>query len=143
VWDADRMSTGVGSIDEQHQQLIQMINDLHDACHRGAGKEDMSRMMGFLGDYVQTHFSHEEDVMEQTLCPARAKNKLAHVKFVQEFQKLAAAFEKKGETTTLLLQLRQLVAGWLTNHICSIDTQLRTCAGTCLTTAPSNGLRQD
>jgi len=141
VWDSERMSTGVDSIDDQHQHLIQMINDLHDACHRGTGKEEMSRMMGFLGDYVQTHFSHEEDIMEQTQCPVRAKNKLAHVKFVQEFQKVAAAFETSGETTAVLLQLRQLVAGWLTNHICSIDTHLRNCAGTCLATANSNGGR--
>ncbi len=133
VWDSERMSTGVDSIDKQHQQLIQMINELHDACHQGTGKAEMSKMMGFLGDYVQTHFSHEEDIMEQTQCPARAKNKLAHDKFVQEFQKLAAAFEKTGETTVVLLQLRQLVASWLTNHICSIDTKLRKCAGTCST----------
>ena len=50
------MATGVGSIDEQHQELIRMINKLHRSCRAGAGKEELQGMMNFLAEYVGTHF---------------------------------------------------------------------------------------
>ena len=127
-WDEGRMTTGVGGIDEQHQELIDMINRLHRACVAGAGKPQVRQMLDFLAAYVQTHFSHEEQVMEQHHCPAKERNKMAHQKFLKSFQKLVSAFEAKGPSTAVLIDLKQLVADWLKNHICSVDTGLRNCA---------------
>jgi len=124
-WESARMSTGVVEIDEEHQELIAMINRLHRACVTGAAKTELREMMNFLGGYVQTHFSHEEEIMEQQQCPERARNKMAHEKFLKTFQKLMADFEAKGAATSVLVDIKRLVAGWLTNHICTIDTGLR------------------
>ena len=132
-WDEARMTTGVASIDEQHQELIGMINRLHRACISGSGKAELRQMMNFLGEYVQTHFKHEEGLMEEHRCPAKQKNQMAHQKFLKDFQKLVAAFESRGETTSILLDLRRLVADWLVNHICSVDTKLRGCSKACST----------
>jgi hemerythrin len=119
------------SADDQHKELIRMINELHQACLRGTGKTEVQRMMAFLGQYVQTHFKHEERLMEHHQCPVRAKNKMAHDTFLKNFQKIATDFETKGESTAVLLDLRRLVGEWLANHICSIDTNLRACAQHC------------
>jgi len=130
-WDPVRMSSGEPSIDQQHQELIGMINRLHKACLAGTGKEELRQMMGFLGDYVHKHFAHEEGLMEQKSCPTKEKNKVAHAKFLSNFTELVAKFEAQGPTTPVLLELRNLVGGWLTNHICSIDTKLRGCQTSC------------
>jgi hemerythrin-like metal-binding protein len=130
-WDPEKMSTGVDTIDEQHMELINMINQLHRACLAGAGRQELRQMMNFLAEYVHTHFKHEEGIMEQHQCPSKAKNKMAHQKFLSDFGKLVASFEARGETTAVLLDLRRLVADWLVNHICSVDTKLRGCAGNC------------
>ncbi len=131
VWDQARMSTGVPEIDDQHLQLIAMINELHRACRQGTAVSELRRMLNFLGDYAKTHFAHEEDLMDRHGCAASAKNKLAHKKFLADFQKLLDAFEKQGASVRLLLDLRRLVGDWLTNHICSVDTSLRSCAAAC------------
>jgi len=47
-WDEARMATGVESIDEQHQELIGMINRLHRACRSGTAKSELRQMMVFL-----------------------------------------------------------------------------------------------
>lgn len=130
-WDPARMSTGVEEIDEQHRELISMINQLHRACASGTGKAELRRMMNFLGQYVQTHFRHEEGLMEEHRCPSAQKNKLAHQAFLKNFEKLVADFETKGESTMVLLDLRRLVGDWLVNHICSIDTKLNGCTKSC------------
>jgi hemerythrin-like metal-binding protein len=126
-WNESRMATGVGSIDDQHRELIKMINKLHRACLEGAGKEELRGMMGFLGEYVGTHFRHEEQLMEQHRCPSRNANRTAHRKFLENFAHLNQQFEAHGPTTSLLLDLRSLVGDWLTTHICSVDTKLRQC----------------
>lgn len=131
VWDEARMSTGVADIDAEHQELISMINQLHRACRNGTAISELQQMMNFLGEYVKTHFAHEEGLMEKHRCAATAKNKLAHRKFLADFENLAASFEKEGESVRLLLDLRRLVGEWLTNHICSVDTKLRTCDAAC------------
>jgi len=128
AWDETRMSTGFAEIDAQHQELIGMINRLHQACLNGTGTAELGQMMNFLGAYVQTHFSHEEELMGRHHCSARGCNKMAHQKFLKEFGKIAADFEAKGGSTAILLGLKGLVADWLTNHICAVDTKLRTCA---------------
>jgi hemerythrin-like metal-binding protein len=126
-WDESRMATGVETIDEQHQELIKMINGLQRACLAGAGKEELRRMMGFLAEYVQTHFKHEEGLMDQHRCPSKGVNKAAHIKFLKTFDELNTNFEAHGPTTSMLLDLRTLVGDWLTTHICSVDTKLRQC----------------
>ena len=128
VWDEARMATGFDEIDAQHQELMGMINRLHQACLAGTGKAELGQMMNFLAAYVQTHFNHEEKLMAREHCSALGCNKMAHAKFLKEFQKIAASFEAKGGSTAIVLGLKGLVADWLTNHICAVDTKLRTCA---------------
>ncbi len=127
-WDEGKMSSGVESVDAQHRELIVMINRLHRACLEKRGRDEVAEMMRLLGDYVQNHFRHEEDIMERHRCPVKAKNQAAHRDFLATFQKIAAKFAENDDTTTILLDLRRLVASWLTTHICHVDTGLRGCA---------------
>jgi hemerythrin len=122
------MSTGVDSVDSQHQELIQRINELHSACLAGTAREDLLKLVGFLGEYAQSHFRHEEELMQSHQCPARGKNKAAHVQFLRDYEKLVELIKRDGATTTLVLQVKELLGNWLKNHICSVDTQLRACA---------------
>jgi len=121
------MSTGVRSVDEEHQELIRLINDLHASCLRGTATDNLMQQLDFLGKYAQTHFGHEENIMAQHRCPAAGKNQAAHAKFLQDYQNLVALAQSGGATSRLAIQLKQMLADWLTGHICKIDTSLRGC----------------
>ena len=129
AWDEAQMTTGVDSIDSQHQELIHRINELHTACVAGTAREELLKLLGFLGDYAQSHFSHEEGVMQSHHCPVRGKNKAAHVQFLRDYETLVEIVKRDGPSTTAVLQIKDLLGNWLKNHICAIDTKLRTCAG--------------
>ena len=131
-WDPDSMSTGVDSVDAQHQELIANINAFHQACLEGKGREELLRMMDFLGNYAEKHFAHEEGVMEEHQCPARGPNKAAHAKFLRDYVQLVDIMKRDGPSSSVLLKLKDLVGDWLRNHICSVDTRLRECSGACL-----------
>jgi methyl-accepting chemotaxis protein len=138
VWDEATMATGVSSVDDQHQQLIQMLASLDEACRRGEAKSRLEEMVNFLADYAVRHFQHEEGIMDETQCPNSAKNKLAHKQFLAQFAKFKERFDKEGATTSLILELKNMTSAWLVNHICKVDTGLRQCGRNCATTAHLN-----
>ena len=129
TWDEAQMSTGVDTVDAQHQELIQRINELHAACVAGTAREELLKMLNFLGEYAQSHFRHEEELMQSHRCPARGQNKAAHVQFLRDYETLAEIIKRDGPSTTAVLQVKDLLGNWLKNHICAIDTKLRTCVG--------------
>ena len=81
----------------------------------------------FLGNYVQSHFAHEEKVMEQHQCPARGQNQAAHAKFLKDYEQVVAMVQESGASTKVALTLKKMLGDWLTNHICRIDTNLQNC----------------
>jgi len=127
AWDESSMSTGVDSIDSQHQTLIQRINELHSACLAGTAKDELLGMLSFLGEYVQSHFQHEEGIMQEHQCPVRGKNKAAHAQFLKDYGSLVEIVKRDGASTTAVIQLKEMLGNWLTNHICRVDTNLRGC----------------
>ena len=126
-WDPERMATGVASIDEQHQELISRINELHAAIVRSAGGEEIEPMLNFLADYTKKHFAHEEGVMEEHVCPSRSANRAAHTRFLEGFGRLVTTYRAKGPTRAVLETLKKTVEEWLVNHICTIDRKLKDC----------------
>lgn len=127
-WDEVKMSTGVASVDSQHQVLIRYINQLHVACLNGVGKEELVRILNAVGEYAVSHFKHEETIMQQHRCPVAGKNKSAHEKFLKDFKTLSATIHHDGASTKALIQLKEMLADWLQNHICRMDTGLRSCS---------------
>jgi hemerythrin-like metal-binding protein len=127
-WNEERMSTGVSSVDAQHRELIQRINELHADCVAGKAREELMEHLNFLGNYAQSHFAHEEKVMEEHRCPARGQNKAAHAKFLKDYEQVVATVKASGASTKVALLLKRMLGDWLTSHICRIDTSLRNCA---------------
>ena len=74
-------STGITSIDEQHRELITVLNDLQEALATQASVERIGEVIAFLGNYAQRHFIHEEQCMDAARCPAAQANKDAHTAF--------------------------------------------------------------
>jgi len=123
----ESLSTGVAAVDNQHKELIRQLNALHGAMSRGEGREEITKILDFLGDYVVRHFADEEREMARLACPAAAENKRAHAQFIAMFKDLRGRHEATGASTTLLLKINEALSAWLVEHIKKIDTQLTKC----------------
>ena len=126
-WDEQSMSSGVVTIDAQHKELIRMLNSFLVATSSGKGKDELGKMIHFLGDYASKHFAHEEQVMLQHKCPMAAQNKEAHTKFLQDFGALGEKFEKEGASLSFVMDVQKRVLNWLNSHIRGCDAKLREC----------------
>jgi len=121
------MATGIPTVDAQHRQLIDWLNDLLAAMSEGRGRAQMESLLDKLGGYAVMHFSHEEDCMAKYNCPVAAQNIAMHKTFIATFDGFRAELEKTGPTAHLVVRLENELMRWLTSHIKATDTQLGPC----------------
>ena len=126
-FDPATMGTGVESVDQQHRELIDVINRVGRAASSGASASELKPELDFMGDYVVRHFQHEEGVMETHRCAAAQKNKDAHRKLVEAYTQWRKDYEQKGSPPGMVIELHQFLTKWLIGHICGVDGCLKDC----------------
>ena len=126
-WNDVKLGTGLPDIDEQHKEWIRRFNDFDTAVANGEEPGIIFNTLAFLVQYTETHFSHEEERMEACACPARAENRAAHNDFNARLNEMLSWLEHTRPTAVEVLVLKKDLEDWLTNHISTIDIQLREC----------------
>jgi len=120
----DKLSVGVGVIDDDNKKLVGMLNELFDAMQAGQGKDSLGRILNGLVQYTKFHFAREEKFFAQTGYPAAVPHKAEHDALTRQVidvqQKYAA-----GATATLSLDVMQFLRNWLVNHIQGSDQKYR------------------
>ncbi len=113
------LSVGVREIDAQHQQLINMLNNLNDAMLQGKGNDAMSAIVSGLISYTRTHFNAEEKYFDQYMYPERIAHKQEHKQFVEKIVQFKENLDtgKAGMT----VEVMQFLTSWLRNHIMGTD----------------------
>jgi hemerythrin len=120
----DDLAIGIDKIDNQHKELVARINGLFEACNKGRGKEEVQKVINYLGDYVVTHFSDEEALQREYGYPEYDAHKQLHVQFIKDFGGLKDSLDKEGVTPSLIIKMNKLLIEWLLNHIKKTDKAL-------------------
>jgi len=123
------MTTGFPEIDAEHKELLRRFNDFHEAVKNHHGKDALERTLNFLTSYTASHFTHEEARMTMMHCRAAEANKGAHDELRGEIAKIKSRIASAGIQSLDVVQLEKLLGDWLRTHICTVDVQLRECAG--------------
>ena len=120
----DRFAVGIPLIDDQHKQLIDLANALHDTCRQGKEfvPEGFKKAVGAAVEYVNVHFSTEEKIMAKVNYPGMAEHKTEH----QEFIKKVLAEVKNFEDGAHFVPNRFVVflRDWTLSHIALMDKKL-------------------
>ncbi len=120
----ENLATGNLAIDNQHKELIKRFDNLLTACNQRKGKEEVSNVLAFLGDYVRSHFAMEEQLQKANNYPHYPEHKQQHEGFILDLQKLESQFKEEGTSLSLLIQTNQAMVNWLINHINGTDRAL-------------------
>jgi len=123
MWDPG-LTVGVRPIDAQHKELFQRIEELLVALRAQKGKEESTRLMDFLSDYVVQHFGAEEKLMKEHAYPKMAAHLAQHERFIALFSELKGELQAKGTTLSLALRINTEVGNWLREHILRVDRAL-------------------
>lgn len=111
-------STGIPKIDSQHAYLFELANRLTRAVAGGRSQEVLSDIIRELNDYVASHFSYEESVMEKAHYEGLAVHRQMHEKMREELARYAAEL---SAGTLSAATLSKFLERWLTGHIMHED----------------------
>lgn len=114
-----KLSVGVLEMDYQHCQLMEMLNDLHDAIKRGRRAEKLMPMLERLIGRTIDHFRDEEEFMKSIGFPDMEEHRQKHEDLVTEIQVRYCRF-KEGNGGTPMEMMEYLLA-WVANHLESDD----------------------
>jgi hemerythrin len=121
----DSLSVNVAEIDKQHQKLVQMINELHDAMLQKRGSSVLGPLVNGLIDYAGTHFRTEEKYFVRFAYPEAAAHKKLHADFVAKVLDFKTKFE--ANAVGLSLEVMTFLSNWLQSHIKGEDKKYTAC----------------
>ncbi|MBS1797472.1 MAG: hemerythrin family protein [Acidobacteria bacterium] len=121
IWN-DNYKTGHAVVDRQHQELFQMVNQLHDSIVAGKGKDVLQPTLEKLARYTIQHFGTEEALMMQTHYPLLAVHRQKHQALAQKAKEIIEGY--KSGKNVLTITLSQFLADWLSHHINEDDKAL-------------------
>lgn len=113
-WD-ESMRVDAGEIDEQHRQLVGMINRLHEAMVEGQGTALLGGIIAGLIDYTRIHFTAEERYFDATGYPDSVAHKAQHAEFVTKVDEFKSGFDEGR--VMLSLDVMDFLSEWLVGHI--------------------------
>ena len=113
-WD-DRLKLHVPEIDEQHQRLVQMLDDLHGAMIQGRSREILQDIISGLIEYTHVHFATEERYFALDGYPNASRHKGQHQEFVRRVTEFQARLDQ-GQTR-LCIDILAFLRTWLVAHI--------------------------
>ncbi len=114
--------TGIQLIDAQHRQLMMQFDALLVAVHENRANERLPGLVAFLSDYVETHFSTEEERMQATQYPGFAEHKAIHDDMRAQVVNLAG--DSQIDPSIMTEKVINYLTDWLIDHINEQDRRL-------------------
>ena len=118
---SDDLSVGIDLIDQQHQMLIERINDVSAAVEAHHGVEKIAKTLDFLVEYTRFHFSTEEQHMKTHGYPGLEDHHAKHKELKSTLADMERDFREEGATHGLADSLNTLLGNWLIKHIKGVD----------------------
>jgi hemerythrin len=115
----ERYSVGIESLDQDHQALFSLINQLFEATRQGKAKEILYESLNNLILYTKTHFKREELLFSNTHYPDIQKHKTEHDHFIEKINEFKKQFDAGNKQISI--ELIKFLSDWLVNHILNSD----------------------
>ncbi len=88
---------GVPEIEQQHQELLNLVNELNDAVKNKEPREEIYRRIDKVIAYTYFHFSTEERLMALSGYPGTETHKEMHEQLIQDALRLKKKLDHVGE----------------------------------------------
>ncbi len=116
---SQELEIGIGEIDDQHQWLVSLTNQLH--THLSHGEPDQTLIgdcLAQLLDYTMNHFIAEEELLRRLGYPETDAHVQQHNMFCQQVMELLDRHDSGDQVGCAALDL---LKNWLINHITRAD----------------------
>jgi hemerythrin-like metal-binding protein len=115
---------GIPEVDHEHQELIRMINRVHETLRRNPTVEEVGAMLGEIHSLISAHFALEEKNMQALGYPGFKEHKREHESLLDDIR------DTMDECTTELPLDRDAFSArlnaWFGEHFRTQDARLHT-----------------
>ena len=118
----DEFMVGIADVDHEHQELIALINKLHDAM---SGENATISVMDFLGEiyaHVSAHFALEEKIMRKRNYDQYKEHKDDHERLLDELRDIMDDYEENAYFSNE--EFSGHIERWFTEHFKTKDARL-------------------
>ncbi|MBT3253530.1 MAG: hemerythrin family protein [Candidatus Marinimicrobia bacterium] len=123
-WDSS-YSVGIQEIDDQHQKLIDFINELELALGKSDNRETVVKVLNGIVFYTKDHFAQEELYFRQFDYDKTDDHITEHADLITQVEKLVYQFEVNG--TFDIPNVIEFLKAWLIEHILGADQEYVSC----------------
>jgi len=125
TWSSD-LALNISEIDDQHKQLVNIMNELFDAMMDGRGFDIIDDILNRLAEYADYHFATEEKYFDQFQYIESEKHKEEHRYYAKQVNEIKKAFDagkviREGSDNVLSVDLWKLLESWLADHLKNSD----------------------
>jgi hemerythrin len=119
----DQLGLGHEALDKEHLVLLDLLAAALQAAETGTRPEAEARVAA-LADALHEHMALEDELMERSAFPDRARHQAAHELFLADFAQLRDELREKGPTPLVEEWLRVRIPEWLRFHVLVNDVRL-------------------
>ena len=118
----DGFSVGIDSVDFEHQEMIELINQLYAELSDRTDTEAIEHFLGDIHATISAHFALEERVMKRSGYDEYQEHKEDHEELLDQIRDLMDEFEGNPEEAIGVLKNR--LGDWFEGHFASFDARL-------------------
>lgn len=126
VWN-DQLVTGISTIDEQHQILINLFNEANTKLATNNSSEFLEQITRDLLSYALYHFETEEELMQKyNYAEDNSEDVDSHIQQHRSFSTKVVDIHNDIKAGILISRedLLSFLNSWLINHILNTDKRL-------------------
>ncbi len=112
---------GDARIDQEHQDLVALINQFYEMLHRGAHRDDLCGVAFTLAEQVTQHFNNEADLMVSVHYPGVLAHQREHKMLMGELGAFLHRVEQEDDCE--LRNVITFIKDWFTTHVTTADAQ--------------------
>lgn len=116
---------GIESVDHEHRELIDLINDLHEGLGSGAQSETIADFLGEIFARISAHFALEEKAMRDLKYDDYDAHKADHEILLDTIRDIMDA-QEEGDYADLDEILAEHLQAWFSEHFRTRDARLHT-----------------
>lgn len=122
TWDDKRHNLGIASIDGQHRELVDMVNELVDAVEDACNCDLALGHMANIIRFTEEHFAHEEELMSRFGYPDLEKHAGDHKEALRQAIMMMETLKPDDTSRTVLLTA--FLTDCAESHIMQDDKEL-------------------
>ncbi len=115
----DSFETGIKSMDEQHQELIKLINTMFRILRKTEEANTMDQILQDMSEYATKHLKDEEQLLQENNYPDYESHAQLHASYIEKIDHLVSIYNKDDEQAAK--QIYAFLREWWLNHIMEED----------------------